>query len=511
MRPLGTGVSVRFIAEVRLQSILLLLLALTPASALRASPSCSPAIRVRVNRPVHVVALADRVRKRDRAKALFNRVRGKAPPPVEAASPPGAAFPAPPPPAPIETLPPQAAPLPTVTGDQSAAAEAATPAGRAKLAQMQKMLSDTPFISSIASSLPSVGGDVATPEELAALAAARAELADDAWVAASSDETLLRFARADGGGADGAQYARCFAEIPGLDLVTFLHPFAETSAWHPTPTPNPNPNPYPNPNPNPNPYPNRNPTRCFAETSAWRARVVPPAADRSWEFGRFFAQNSDRFQDNPELGDLAERPFMEWVRVPPGGGGGGGGGGDADARPLQLDGASLLILRPGRHRVGGVEGGGIDADTWLRLIAWHGERATATWAAPPGGGDGGGAEGAAGRGCVALIVDRTGSGLRNQDPTLLRALLPPLTRHFPYALHRAYVAPVNVVFRTIWKLVRLVLPRRVTERFELLSGDDWLESLTEELSETLGPTAAAAVAARLGPAPPRQKRHRPFS
>ena len=110
---------------------------------------------------------------------------------------------------------------------------------------------------------------------------------------------------------------------------------------------------------------------------------------------------------------------------------------------------------------------------------------------------------AAGRGCVALIVDRTGSGLRNQDPALLRALLPPLTKHFPYALHRAYVAPVNVVFRTIWKLVRLVLPRRVTERFKLLSGDDWLESLTEELSETLGPTAAAAVAARLGPAPPR--------
>ena len=60
--------------------------------------------------------------------------------------------------------------------------------------------------------------------------------------------------------------------------------------------------------------------------------------------------------------------------------------------------------------------------------------------------------------------------------------------------------------RAIWKIVRLVLPRRVTERFKLLSGDDWLESLTEELSETLGPTAAAAVAARLGPAPPRRSK-----
>ena len=438
---------------------LLLLQALTSTSALRASPLWTPANRVAA-RPVRiddVVALAVPIRKRDRAKALFNRVRGKAPPPVETAPPPAVASPAPLPPAPlppIETLPPQTTPLPTVTGDQSAAAEAATPAGRAKLAQMQKMLSDTPFISAIASSLPSVGGDVATPEELAALAAARAELADDRWVAASSDETLLRFARADGGG-DGGQYAR-----------------------------------------------------CFAETSAWRTRVVPPAADRSWEFGRFFADNSDRFQDNAELGDLGERPFMEWVRVAPDGSDDGGGD---DARPLQLDGASLLILRPGRHRVGGVDGGGIDADTWLRLISWHGERATSTWAAPRvggDGGDGGGADGAdgaagaaAGRGSIALIVDRTGSGLRNQDPTLLRALLPPLTKHFPYALHRAYVAPVNIVFRAIWKIVRLVLPRRVTERFKLLSGDDWLESLTEELSETLGPTAAAAVAARLGPAP----------
>ena len=101
-----------FVAEVRLQSILLLLLALTPASALRASPSFTPAARV-TDRPVHVVALADRVRKRDRAKALFKRVLGKADPPVETAPPPAAPMPAPPPPPPpIETLPPQTIPLP---------------------------------------------------------------------------------------------------------------------------------------------------------------------------------------------------------------------------------------------------------------------------------------------------------------------------------------------------------------------------------------------------------------
>ena len=100
---------------------LLLLLALTSTSALRASPLWTPATRVAATaRPaIHVVALADRIRKRDRAKAFVKRVLGKAPSPVEAAPPPPAvATPAPPPPAPpppIETLPPQTIPLPTVT------------------------------------------------------------------------------------------------------------------------------------------------------------------------------------------------------------------------------------------------------------------------------------------------------------------------------------------------------------------------------------------------------------
>jgi hypothetical protein len=98
---------------------LLLLLALASTSALRASPLWTPANRLAARPAVHVVALADRIRKRDRAKALFNRVLGKAPAPVETAPPPPAvASPAPPPPAPsppIETLPPQTIPLPTVT------------------------------------------------------------------------------------------------------------------------------------------------------------------------------------------------------------------------------------------------------------------------------------------------------------------------------------------------------------------------------------------------------------
>ena len=117
-------------------------------------------------------------------------------------------------------------------------------------------------------------------------------------------------------------------------------------------------------------------------------------------------------------------------------------------------------MRPGRHNVGA-----IDSDTWLKLIAWHGERATTTWAREAAERGDGGTAG------VALIVDRRCSGLRNQDPALLRALLPALTKNFPYSLHTAYVAPINVVFYAIWAVARLVLPKAVTARFTLLTGD----------------------------------------
>ena len=201
--------------------------------------------------------------------------------------------------------------------------------------------------------------------------------------------------------------------------------------------------------------------------AAWRAEWVEEDAD--WSFETFFAERADVFWP----GDSG--PLMEWL------------GADAPgAVPLaDDDGASLLVLRPGRHRVGA-----IDRETWLRLIAWHGERATSAWARA---GDGGGA----GRGRVSIIVDRTDSGLRNQDPVLLRYLLPPLITNFPFALHRAYVAPVNVVFYSIWTVVRYLLPAPIRRRFRLLSGRDWRRQLAEEV----GPRVAARLPPNLVVAP----------
>ena len=81
----------------------------------------------------------------------------------------------------------------------------------------------------------------------------------------------------------------------------------------------------------------------------------------------------------------------------------------------------------------------------------------------------------------------------------LKELLPALTQNFPFSLHKAYVAPINVVFWAIWSVVRLVLPSRVTARFTLLSGDDWRAALTEEIRETCGSAVASAVAPRIDP------------
>ena len=115
--------------------------------------------------------------------------------------------------------------------DERVLAEAATPAGRAKLADVRKVLSDKSFISSVTSALPSFGGE-ATAEELAEIASrARAALPDDTWLAR----------------------ARC--RTPSHSLAATI--------------------------------PDGLAAR-LAETSEWRSRIIPDASDESWEFANFF-------------------------------------------------------------------------------------------------------------------------------------------------------------------------------------------------------------------------------
>lgn len=200
-------------------------------------------------------------------------------------------------------------------------------------------------------------------------------------------------------------------------------------------------------------------TKRLRDTAAWRNEWALTTED--WSFATFFANYKDAFYDDDGNGAL-----MEWLpafkNAP-----------EATAPATTDEGASLLILRPARYKLGT-----IPKEDWLRLVAWQGSRATSEWpcdrdAHKPG------------HGTVAIIVDRTGSGVRNQDPRLLRFLLPPLIKHYPSSLQRAYVGPVNAVFYGIWAVATFILPRRVAGRFMLLRGADWKKQLRGELGAEL--------------------------
>ena len=195
------------------------------------------------------------------------------------------------------------------------------------------------------------------------------------------------------------------------------------------------------------------------DTATWRREWA--RTDEDWSFDTFFTSRRDAFYRDIDL----EGEMMEWL------------GGESNPPCTTEEGASLLILRPARYKLGTVA-----REDWLRLIAWHGARATSEW---PSDND----TDKPGHGAVAIVVDRTCSGVRNQDPRLLRFLLPPLIRHYPASLHRAYVGPVNYVFYGIWAVATLILPRRVAGRFMLLRGSDWKAQLREEL----GPEVSARL------------------
>lgn len=48
---------------------------------------------------------------------------------------------------------------------------------------------------------------------------------------------------------------------------------------------------------------------------------------------------------------------------------------------------------------------------------------------------------------VCILVDRVGSGKKNQDIGLLRELLPILQTHYPQTVGAIYIAPINMVVR----------------------------------------------------------------
>eukprot|EP00288_Rhodomonas_lens_P012558 CAMPEP_0177708658 /NCGR_PEP_ID=MMETSP0484_2-20121128/10394_1 /TAXON_ID=354590 /ORGANISM="Rhodomonas lens, Strain RHODO" /LENGTH=782 /DNA_ID=CAMNT_0019220237 /DNA_START=11 /DNA_END=2359 /DNA_ORIENTATION=- len=72
---------------------------------------------------------------------------------------------------------------------------------------------------------------------------------------------------------------------------------------------------------------------------------------------------------------------------------------------------------------------------------------------------------------ATVIIDRVGSGLKNQDPALLRVLIPCFTQHYPAIIGRIVVAPVNNIFFIVWSIAKILLDEGTRNSVELLKGD----------------------------------------
>ena len=127
---------------------------------------------------------------------------------------------------------------------------------------------------------------------------------------------------------------------------------------------------------------------------------------------------------------------------------------DAKGRPVAL-------FQADRHTPGE-----IDLALWEQFVIYNAESTIAERGVATGP-----------NGQFSLIVDRSSSALRNQDPKLAISVLPTLTAHYPELLGSVYVAPVNRLFYAVWAVVRVFLAEETKRKFILVRGADWRERL----------------------------------
>ena len=157
-----------------------------------------------------------------------------------------------------------------------------------------------------------------------------------------------------------------------------------------------------------------------------------------------------------DMGNIFEKGKDEMVYLPP----------DKKGRPI-------LLYRSALHAPGA-----IDPNTYTRYVIQQTERAIAQYDI--------------GRTTESIVVvDRIGSGLKNQDPALLRLLIPVILNHYPYQVGAVYVAPTSGVFNVIWAVLKQLLTEDARTRFILINK----KGLTETLLETI---AADVLPSNLG-------------
>jgi len=86
-----------------------------------------------------------------------------------------------------------------------------------------------------------------------------------------------------------------------------------------------------------------------------------------------------------------------------------------------------------------------------------------------------------------VLVDRIGSGLKNQDPALLRELVPIILNHYPYQVGKVYIAPISPTFNVIWGILKLLLDESAKKRFVLCDGD-YTSTLLKDIPSELLPS-----------------------
>ncbi len=187
-------------------------------------------------------------------------------------------------------------------------------------------------------------------------------------------------------------------------------------------------------------------------TSAWREEfgVDAIARDPAYSMERFFAE--------PGASRLPSQPEVEWLA-----------GHDARGRPV-------LIFYADRHTPGDIA-----SEEWLKFVVHHAEGARlqrGVEEGPVGG--------------FTLLVDRSTSGLVNQDPVLALKVLPTCLDHYPELLSSVLVAPINPIFWIAWRVVRVFLSDTTAAKFVLVRGSDW----KAELAEAMGPAVKLPASMR---------------
>ena len=117
--------------------------------------------------------------------------------------------------------------------------------------------------------------------------------------------------------------------------------------------------------------------------------------------------------------------------------------------------------------------GELETSLWRRFVVYNAEHAIETLgvARAPGG-------------QFSLVVDRSSSGRRNQDPKLALAVLPELMEHYPELLGNVYVAPVNSLFFAVWRVIKIFLAAETKRKFVLIpAGPRWREELRERVGD----------------------------